>query len=383
LRGAERKIDSPVLVTMIDERGRNAASPWAMPVKGWWDVLKRSWTEMGKDNLSLIAAGVAFYAFTALVPLLGAVVLTYGLVAEPESVMRHFQALSTMLPADAARLVGEQLLNVVNTAGSKKGFGLVVALAIAFWGATKATGAIVTAMNIAYEEEETRGFVKRTLLNLVMVVGAVFAVGLAMAAITVFALLEDLIPGAPSAVLFLIKATSWIVLAVIAAGGVAAAYRYAPDRDVAKWKWLTPGSAFAAIGWGLLTAGFGVYVANFGNYNATYGSLGAVIVLLTWMYLSALILLLGAELNSELEHQTARDTTAGPDRPMGERGAEMADHVAPDPNAPAPKNAPQAAPAQKPEEASALPFGLSVGEALLIAGLALFGRRHQAPQPAE
>lgn len=358
-----------------------------MPPKGWLDVLKRSWTEMGKDNLSLIAAGVAFYAFTALVPLLGAVVLTYGLVAEPSSVMQHFQALSTMLPADAARLIGEQLLNVVNAAGSKKGFGLLIALAIAFWGATKATGAIVTAMNIAYEEEETRGFVKRTLLNLAMVIGAVVAVGLAMAAITVFAILEDLMPGAPPAILFLIKAASWIVLAIIAAGGVATAYRYAPDRDVAKWTWLTPGSAFAAIGWGLLTAGFGIYVANFGNYNATYGSLGAVIVLLTWMYLSALILLLGAELNSELEHQTARDTTAGPEKPMGERGAEMADRVAPAPDAVDPEREREPALARdtspQPQKISALPYGLSIGEALLIAGLALFGRRHPDAQPAK
>jgi len=358
-----------------------------MPAKGWFDVLKRSWAEMGKDNLSLIASGVAFYAFLAIVPLLGAVVLTYGLVAEPSSVVRHFQELSTMLPGDAAKLIGEQLMNVVNTASGKKGLGLLLALALAFWGATKATGAIVTALNIAYEEEETRGFIKKTLLNLAMVLGAVLVVGLAMAAITVFAHLDRIFPGAPGALLFLGRLVSWLLLAGIGAGAVAALYRYGPDRDKAKWTWLTPGSVFAALGFGVLTAGFGIYVANFGNYNATYGSLGAVVVLLTWLYLSALLLLLGAELNSELEHQTARDTTKGPERPLGQRGAEMADRVAPDENgnpappARKPAEAPQAQPV--PAKEGALPYGLSVSEALLIVGLALFGRRHDRVQPAE
>lgn len=357
-----------------------------MPAKGWLDVLKRAWAEMGKDNLSLIAAGVAFYAFTALVPLLGAVVLTYGLVAEPASVMRHFQELSTMLPGEAATLIGEQLLNVVQTANAKKGFGLLLALALAFWGATKATGAIVTALNIAYEEEETRGFVKRTLLNLAMVLGAVVVVGLAMIAITVFAHLDGLVPGAPGIILAAGRVLSWILLAAIGAGGVAVLYRYAPDREVARWNWLTPGSAFAAMAWGLLTAGFGVYVANFGNYNATYGSLGAVVVLLTWLYLSALVLLLGAELNAELEHQTARDTTSGPERPLGARGAEMADRVASDGEASSqPANAGSVVQKQgcEPPPAGRLPYGLTVGEAVLIIFFALSGSRRAGPKRIE
>jgi membrane protein len=358
-----------------------------MPPKGWFDVLKRSWAEMGKDNLSLIASGVAFYAFLAMVPLLGAIVLTYGLVAEPASVVRHFQEMSTMLPGEAAKLIGEQLLNVVNTAGSKKGLGLILALALAFWGATKATGAIVTALNIAYEEEETRGFIKRTILNLAMVLGAVLLVGVAMAAIAVFAHLDSFLPGAPPVLLLLGRVVSWLVLALIAAAGIATLYRYAPDRDAAKWSWLTPGSAFAALGWGALTAGFGIYVANFGNYNATYGSLGAVVVLLTWLYLSALILLLGAELNSELEHQTARDTTAGPEVPLGARGAEMADRVAPDEEGRAAP--PTAQPSstlgreQPPEAKGALPYGLTVSEALLIIFFALTGSRRRDPHTAE
>jgi membrane protein len=356
-----------------------------MPAEGWLDVLKRSWREMGKDNLSLIAAGVAFYAFTAMVPLLGAVVLTYGLVAEPASVVRHFQELSQMLPGEAAKLIGEQLMNVVNTAGSKKGLSLILALALAFWGATKASGAIVTALNITYEEEETRGFIKRTLINLAMVLGAVLVVGVAMVAITVFAHLDRFLPGAPGALLFLGRLVSWVLLAAIGAAAVATLYRYAPDRDAAKWRWLTPGSAFAAIGWGVLTAGFGIYVANFGNYNATYGSLGAVVVLLTWLYLSALVLLLGAEMNAELEHQTARDTTSGPERPLGQRNAEMADRVAPDEHGePVKASSPRPTPAlAREEKPGALPYGLKVSEALLILVLALIPGRKRGLQPAE
>jgi membrane protein len=349
---------------MSDARGRDAASPLAMPKQGWIDVLKRAWREMGQDNLSLIAAGVAFYGFLAMVPLLGAVVMSYGLIADPASVVGHFQQLSTMLPPDAAPLIGEQLSNVVNTAASKKGLGLVLALVLAFWGVTKAVGAIVTALNVAYEEEETRGFIKRTLLNLAMVLGIVVGVGLAMIAITIFAHLDAIFPGAPGFVLLLGRLVSWILLALIGAAGAAALYRYGPNRDAAKWRWLTPGSIFASIGWGVLTAGFGIYVANFGNYNATYGSLGAVVVLLTWMYLSALVLLLGAELNAELEHQTARDTTKGAERPMGARGAEMADKVA---GAPEPKQN-ETAPT-KADAPADFPYGLTVKEAVMIAVL--------------
>lgn len=345
-------------------------------------MLKRSWAEMGKDNLSLIAAGVAFYAFTAMVPLLAATVLVYGLVAEPQTVLAQMETLTEVLPPEAAKLIGEQLLNVVETNKGAKGFGLIAALAIALWGASKGAGAVVTALNIAYEEKEERGFVKRTLLNLAMVVAGVIGVLLAVAAIGTLSHLDNLFPSAPGALIFLGKLASWVVLALLVAGGAASLYRWAPDRDEAKWSWLTPGSAFAAVGIGVLTIGFSIYVANFGNYNATYGSLGAVVVLLTWLYLSALILLLGAELNSELEHQTVRDTTKGPAQPIGARGAEMADRVAPEADgAPAPVAAP--APAHAHARATPAtgggPFGLKVSEMLMLGVFLLLPNRKKAP----
>ena len=309
------------------DRGRAAATPLEIPAPGWRDVLIRTWREATDDNLGLIAAGVTFYAFLTIVPMLGVIVLAYGLIASPETVVRNMQSLTSVMPADAAKLIGEQLMQVVQTAGSQKGFGILVALGIALYGAMKGMGAIVTALNIAYDEEETRGFVKTTLLTLVMTLGAVVVAILAIVAISALGAVERIIPSAGGFTHMLVKIVTWVGAATGMAAGVAAVYRYAPDRDNAKWAWLSVGSIFATVLILAATLGFGFYVSNFGNYNATYGSLGAVIVLLTWLNLSAYILLFGAELNAELEHQTRRDTTEGAERPEGQRGAEMADTV--------------------------------------------------------
>ncbi|WP_246167195.1 YihY/virulence factor BrkB family protein [Sphingomonas piscis] len=322
------------------DRGRHADSPWQMPLSAWKEVAVRTWGESSKDNVGLVAAGVAFYGFLALVPLLGAIVLTYGLVASPRSVLEHVQGLTQAMPADVAKIVGEQLLNVVQTSGGKKGLGLIAALAVALWGARNAMGSIVTALNIAYEEEEKRGFLKVTLISLVMTVCAVLVALLAIVATTVLGALEDLLPSLGMVGIILSKGISYVVLLGAAAAAIATLYRYGPSRDNARWTWITPGSLFAAIAWLALTLGFGFYVTNFGSYDKTYGSLGAVVVLLTWLYLSSYVLLFGAELNSELEHQTAKDTTAGADKPLGSRGAWSADHVAS-----GPESADQAKPA--------------------------------------
>jgi membrane protein len=186
----------------------------------------------------------------------------------------------------------------------------------------------VTALNIAYEEEEKRGFIKTTLLALAMTLGAILMAGAVALAIGILTAIEHLLPNVGGFVHFLFKALTYVMLAGIAAGAAATLYRYGPSREKAKWTWLTPGSIFFAVTWMLLTLLFGIYVNNFGNYGATYGSLSAVVVLLTWLYLSAYILLFGAELNSEIEHQTAKDTTDKAEKPLGQRGAWSADHVA-------------------------------------------------------
>lgn len=309
------------------DRGKNAALPWAIPPRGWKDVVLRSWKEASQDNISLVASGVAFCGILAMVPMLGAIVLSYGLIATPETVMNNVRSLTELMPADAARLIGEQLVNVVTTSDGKKGFGLLVALGIALYGAMKGAIAIITALNIAYDEEETRGFVKLYLIALAITAGAVLSAILAVIAVTAMSTLEHLFPALPGPLLIVSKIFSHLLMAAVGAAAAATLYRFAPNRESAKWQWLTPGSIFASLSWVLMTLGFGIYVANFGSYDATYGSLGAAVVLLTWLYLSAYVLLLGAEFNCELERQTARDTTTGEAQPMGTRGAYAADTV--------------------------------------------------------
>ena len=306
----------------------HAGSPTGFKFKDWKAVALRSWSEASDDNIGLIAAGVAFYGFLALVPLLGAIVLSYGLIADPQTVVRNMQGLTSVMPADTAKLIGEQLMNVVKTSGDKKGLGVLAALAIALFGARNGAGSVITALNVAYEEKEKRGFIKVNALALAITAAAVVVAIVAVVAIAALGHLESLIPGAPDVVLVLGKLLSYVVLGLGGAAATATLYRYGPSREKARWVWITPGSLLAAVCWLLLTLGFGIYVAKFGNYNATYGSLGAVIVLLTWLYLSSYVLLFGAELNSELEHQTSADTTDGNAQPPGDRGAWAADNVA-------------------------------------------------------
>lgn len=295
-----------------DSHGRRAASPSEKPAQAWLAVARRTWAQAADDNLGLIAAGVSFYAFLALVPLLGATVLTYGLVADVHTVNQHLARLTTMLPGEAGQLIAEQLANVVNTSSGKKGLGLFLALLVALFGARNAAGSIVTALNVAYEEEERRGFVRVNLLALAITAAAVASAVVGLLAAGAMRFMTALVPPSSLVLLTLSRILTYLALALVGATAAAVLYRYGPSRERARWRWLTPGSALFAVAWVLLTIGFGVYVARFGSYGATYGSLSAVVVLLTWLYLSSYALLFGAELNSELEHQTARDTTAGP-----------------------------------------------------------------------
>lgn len=313
---------------MVDRPGHEASSPGKMPAAAWKDVALRTWKQGAEDNISLVAAGVAFYGFLALVPLLGAVVLTYGIAADPNTVLSDMKSLTAVLPSDVSKLIGDQLMSIVQTSGSKKGLGLLVALAVALWGARNAATSIITALNIAYEEEETRSTIRVNLLALAITAGGVVMAVLALLAITALGYLQDLLPDLPKALVALGKVMSYALLLLGACAAAATLYRYGPDRRKARWEWITPGSIFASVVWLLLTFGFGFYVGHFGNYNKTYGALATVVILVTWLYLSAYVFLLGAELNSELEHQTAKDTTEGQPKPLGERGAWSADHVA-------------------------------------------------------
>jgi len=307
-------------------------------LKDWRDVLVRTWREAGDDNVGLLAAGVAFYGFLAFVPLLAATVLVYGLAAEPETVAEHIRQLFGVLPEDAAALIGDQLRSMTESPDTAKGWSLVVAVALAVYGASKGSGAIVTALNIAYEVRESRGFLKSTLLSLLMTVGALVVLVIAAAGISLMGWVEALFPAFPAWAHDALQILFW-AFAVVAVGfGLAAVYRYAPNRPDAPWVWISPGSATATLLWLVASLGFGFYVSNFGNYNATYGSLGGVVVFLTWLYLSAYIVLIGGEMNSELERQQAAEAGA-PAREYPSLGAASGETRAGGPPPPPPAEA--------------------------------------------
>jgi membrane protein len=289
-----------------------AIKPVSWPAfSDWRAVLVRTWKEAGDDNVGLLAAGVAFFAFLAFVPLLASVVLIYGLAADPATVAEHIGTLARKLPPDAAALIADQLRSMTESPQSAKGFALLLAIILAIYGASKGSSAVVTTLNIAYEVKETRSYIRTTLLSLAMTIGAMLVLFLGVGAISAMAYVEALLPGAPPFVHRLVQILFWAGAASAVSVGVALVYRYGPNRPDAPWRWITPGSAAATLAWLLASFGFGLYVAHFGNYNATYGSLGGVIVFLTWLYLSGYILLMGGELNSELERQRAKDEREG------------------------------------------------------------------------
>ena len=313
-----------------DPFGHSAASPWHMPKAAWKDIVKRSYKRVWDDNVGLVAAGVAFYGFFALLSLLGLIVLVYGFVAEPITVIEHMNALTAVLPTDVAFIIGDQLMNAVHASQKTKGLGILLAFLVATYGGTNGATSVITALNIAYEEKEKRSLLSFYALALGMTLCALVAAMAAIASTAALAYLQHLLPEAAPPAVLAGKVAGYVLIVLIAAGVASTLYRVGPSREQAKWTWITPGSIFVALSWLLLTWAFGIYVGHFTNYKATYGSLGAVVALLTWMYLSAYAFIFGAELNSEIEHQTARDSTTGSPEPMGERGAWAADNVATD-----------------------------------------------------
>jgi len=313
---------------MVDRKGHQADTPAEMPRAAWKDIAARTYKRVWDDNVGLVAAGVAFYSFFALLSLLGLIVLSYGFIADPRTVIEHMRALTAVLPTDVAQIIGDQLMTAVKASEGMKGLGILLAFVVAIYGGTNGAAAVLTALNIAYEEKEERSLWRFYLLAVSMTLAALVVALSLLAATAAIAFLQRLLPATPDALVIAGKLAGYVILTLLAAGIAATLYRFGPSREDAKWKWITPGSVFAAVAWLLLTIGFGFYVSNFTNYSASYGSLGAVVALLTWMYLSAYAFIVGAELNSEIEHQTAKDSTTGHPQPLGDRGAWAADNVA-------------------------------------------------------
>ncbi|GAA4775946.1 YihY/virulence factor BrkB family protein [Actinomycetospora chlora] len=302
--------------------GGRAASPEQVPARGWWQILRRAFAEGSKDNVSMLAGGVAFFGFLAIIPALIALVSLYGLVADPAQVAATLESLSSALPASAQSLVADQIGSVVSAGTGSLTTGLVISVLAALFSASSGTQNLMAAINIAYDETEGRGAVKLRALALALTAGAIVFVVVAVALVAVAPVLLD---GLGTAGQVVGGIGRWVLLVVLVTVGLAVVYRVAPDRDAPRFRWVTPGSITATVLWVLGSVVFSVYVDNFGSYNKTYGALAGVVVFLLWMYLTSYIVLLGAEINSEAEYQTEADTTRGRAEPMGVRGAAKAD----------------------------------------------------------
>lgn len=306
-------------------RGRRARSPLDIPWTGWKDIALRTWQQFSEDRLLAVAAGVVFYGLLALFPAIAALVSFYGLFADAASVSQHLAFAAALMPEGAFAIVQEQATRIAQGGGGLS-IPFIVGLLLAIWSANAGMKAMLDALNVIYDEEEKRSFLRLNLLSLAMTVGAIAVILLAIGAVILFPLVLDWF-GLASSAEWTISLLRWPALMLMLIAGLAVLYRFGPSRRQARWQWLSVGSVAAALLWIAGSSLLSLYLSKFADYNATYGSLGAGIGLMMWLWLTASAILLGAEINSEIEHQTARDTTVGRDKPLGRRGAAMADTV--------------------------------------------------------
>jgi membrane protein len=327
---------------MVDERGRDADAPHEIPARGWKDIAIRVKDEARDDDVSLLGAGVAFFAVLSLAPALAAFVSIYGLVVSPDDIVNQVEDLSSTMPTEAKDLLIEQLEQVARSNGAGLGLGAAVGLALALWSASAAVKHLISAVGLAYDEQNERGFVRTRLL----------AIGLTLAGIAFMTVAVFLLTGLPAVADDLAGGVGrtlaawgrWPLLAGLMLLALAIVYRVAPDRDDPRWRWVTWGAGVATVAWLVACAAFSLYASRFGSYNETYGAMASVVVLMLWLYLTAVCVILGAEINAEMEHQTARDSTVGPPKPLGARSAHMADTVGRPADADASTGVPEHAP---------------------------------------
>lgn len=307
-----------------DERGRRAERPSQIPLAGWKDVLRRTLRQIKADHVPIVSAGVAFYAFLGLFPALIAVITAYGVVADPDTVQDQISAVTGAVSPQVRDLLTEPLTDAATGEGLT--VGLVASLAAVLWAASGGVKGLVDGINIAYDEPDTRSFVAKRGLSLVLALGGIIFVVLAVGLIAVVPVVLGMV-GLDTAGAAVARVLRWPLLAVLGLAALTVLYRRAPDRETPRVRWVIPGAVVAMALWLAVSALFSLYVTNFGNYDETYGALAAVIVLMLWLFLSAFTVLLGAELNAEMEAQTSRDTTVGPPTPMGGRDAVKADRL--------------------------------------------------------
>ncbi|MGH7917314.1 MAG: YihY/virulence factor BrkB family protein [Candidatus Binataceae bacterium] len=312
-----------------DHHGHSADSPREIPRAGWWSLAKRVYSSNNAKNLSLLAAGIAFYAMLAIFPALAALVAIYGLLANPATIQHEINAIRGVIPGEAQNLIATYLTSIVSTSPSKLGIGLIVSILVALYYARSGTVSLIEALNVTYEEREKRGVLHFELVAMLIMAGAGIFVIIALLLIAAWPAALRFLPfsGATKTIGAI---APWPILIAMLAAALATTYRFAPSRSEVKWRWVSGGAVAASALWIAGSAGFTFYVAKFGNYGKSFGALGAVVVLLTWLYLTAYAILIGACLDAEMERQTTRDTTRPPERPMGRGGAKMTDTAADD-----------------------------------------------------
>ena len=316
----------PGRASEADGRGRRATTPSEIPARGWKDILLRVYSNISKHRILALAAGMTYYSILAIFPAIAALVAVYGLFSDPSTIARHLDRLGGFLPGGAIEVAREQLTNVASKGPQSLGFTFLVGLGVSLWSSNAAMKSLFDTLNIVHDEEEKRGFVKLNAISLSFTVGGVLFVVAALGSIVVVPVVLDY-AGFSDWGDLLLRAGRWPAMFLVLTLALAIIYRYGPSREAPRWRWITWGSAIAALLWLIVSGGFSWYAANFGNFNATYGSLGAAVGFMTWLWISAIVILLGAEIDAEMEHQTAQDTTTGSPKPMGVRGARMADTV--------------------------------------------------------
>ncbi|MEW6388918.1 MAG: YihY/virulence factor BrkB family protein [Pseudomonadota bacterium] len=306
-------------------RGRAAHHPVHIPLLGWRDIVWRTWREITVDRLPAVAGGVTFYTLLALIPAIGAFVSPYGLFADVRTVEQQLRDMAGVFPPSVVKIVGEQMLRLANQGETKLGVAFGFSLLLSIWSANASMRALFDGLNVAYDEEEKRHIVRRTLLSYAFTFCALVY---AAAVSAVLIVTPWLLKAAGLSTLNVYWAPiRWLMVMVMTAAAFAVLYRFAPSRAQARWRWVWIGATTASAGWLVGSLGFSTYVNRVAHFDATYGPLGAIIAFMVWVWFSIMAILIGAELNAEIEHQTAVDSTTGPEQPMGARGATMADTV--------------------------------------------------------
>jgi membrane protein len=309
-------------------RGRLANAPSEIPASGWKDIFLRVYRNISEHRVVALAAGITFYCLLAIFPALAALVAIYGLFFDPATITSHLDKMSGLLPGGAIDIARDQLTRVASKGRQTLGLTFVFGLAVSLWSANAAMKSLFDTLNIVYGEREKRGFIKLNVISLLFTMAGILFVLLAIGTVIILPVALNYV-GLSDVADLLLRIGRWPALFVVVSLALAFIYRYSPSRETPRWRWITWGSALAAALWLAASALFSWYATNFGKFNETYGSLGAVIGFMTWLWISAIVILVGAELDAEMEHQTARDTTTGAAKPIGTRGARMADTLGP------------------------------------------------------